>query len=98
VSAGELAERLHLPEQTLRPYLDRLVEQGDLAARDSRFVLSAAGRDAAERLVDSRSAQLADLLGDVPADERADLMQVLHDLAASLLIAPAGKTLLEPAR
>ena len=47
----------------------------------------AARGDAAERLVESRSAQLAGLLGDIPADERDQLMDLLHRLAASLLAA-----------
>ncbi len=97
VSTQELAARLHLPDRLLAPHIDRLVGQGDLARSDGRLVLTPAGGDAAERLVESRSAQLAGLLGDMPADERDQLMDLVHRLAASLLAAPAGKTLLETA-
>jgi hypothetical protein len=37
------------------------------------------------------------LLGDVPAEERAELMDTLHQLAASLLSGPAGRTSLAAA-
>jgi DNA-binding MarR family transcriptional regulator len=98
VSTRELADRLKLPDNLLDPHVDRLVAQGDVARSDGRLVLTEAGGDAAERLVESRSAQLASLLGDMPAHERDQLMDLLHRLAASLLAAPAGKTLLETAR
>jgi DNA-binding MarR family transcriptional regulator len=86
-----------LPDRLLQPHLDRLVEQGDAARENGRLVLTKAGRDGAERLVESRCDQLATLLGDVPADERDQLMAMVHRLAASILAAPAGATLLQPA-
>ena len=98
VSTTELAARLRLPDQLLGPHLDRLITQGDLARSDGRLVLTDSGGHAAERLVESRSAQLAALLGDMPAEERDQHLDLLHRLAASLLAAPAGKTLLATAR
>jgi hypothetical protein len=50
-----------------------------------------------ERLVDTRSDQLAALLGDVTDEERPELMDVLHRLTASVLAAPAGRLLLAEA-
>ena len=94
LSATALAERLQLPASVLDPHLQRLAEQGDVAVTDGRLELTTDGRAAAERLVDSRTAQLARMLGDVPADERAELMDTLHRLAVSLLSGPAGRTLL----
>jgi DNA-binding MarR family transcriptional regulator len=96
-SATTLADRLQLPASVLDPHLQRLTERGDLAAADGRLELTDGGRAAAERLVESRTEQLASLLGDVPADERAELMDTLHQLAASLLAGPAGRTLLAAA-
>jgi EmrB/QacA subfamily drug resistance transporter len=98
VTIGELSSRLHLPGDLLGPHIDRLVGQGDVVRSDDGLVLTEAGGRAAERLVESRSAQLASLLGEIPPDERDQLMDLLHRLAASLLAAPAGKTLLETAR
>jgi len=98
VSTRELAERLQLPERLLGPHLDRLIEQGDVTRSDGQLVFTDAGGEAAERLVQSRSAQLGGLLGDMPVRERDQLMDLLHRLAASLLVAPAGKTLLEAGR
>jgi EmrB/QacA subfamily drug resistance transporter len=97
LSAGELADRVHLPERLIGQHLDRLVEQGDVTRDDGRLLLTDVGGAAADRLVDSRTAQLADLLGDIPDDEREELMETLHRLAASLLAAPAGRLLLQPA-
>jgi DNA-binding MarR family transcriptional regulator len=97
LSVGELAGRVHLSEHLIGQHLDRLVEQGDVTRHDGRLLLTDVGGAAADRLVDSRTAQLADLLGDIPDDEREELMETLHRLAASLLAAPAGRLLLQPA-
>ena len=94
LSATTLADRLQLPESVLDPHLQRLTEQGDLAPANGQLDLTPDGRAAAERLVECRTAQLARMLGDVPDDERAELMETLHRLAASLLSGPAGRTLL----
>jgi len=98
VTPAELADRLGLPDHLLTPHLDRLVEQGDAARDDGRILLTQRGSHAAERLVESRSAQLAGLLGHLPAADREQLMGLVHRLAASLLVGPAGKTLLQLAR
>ena len=98
MSIQALANRLQLAEQLLGPHLDRLIEQGDVTRSDGQLVFTDAGGEAAERLVQSRSAQLGGLLGDMPVRERDQLMDLLHRLAASLLVAPAGKTLLEAGR
>jgi DNA-binding MarR family transcriptional regulator len=92
--ATALSRQLHLSDGVLSPHLNRLAEQGDLTRRDGMLALTESGRAVVERLVDSRSAQLAVLLGDVSDDERAELMDVLHRLAASVLAAPAGRVLL----
>ena len=93
VPALELSRRLQLSDSVLNPHLDRLADQGDLARDDGMLVLTESGRVAMERLIDSRSAQLAALLGDVTDEERPELMEVLHRLAASVLAAPAGRVL-----
>jgi hypothetical protein len=49
-----------------------------------------------QRLIDGRSDKLAALMGDVTDEERPELMEVLHRLAASVLAAPAGRVLLAP--
>ena len=95
VSPAVLAGRVGVPEGVLEHHLADLIEQGDATAADGRLVLTESGGAAAERLVGARSEQLCDLLGDVPADERDELLTMLHELAASLLAAPAGKALLQ---
>jgi EmrB/QacA subfamily drug resistance transporter len=95
VSLEELAVRVGLSEDVFTPHVDDLVGRGDVARHDSRLRLTDPGRATVERLVDARSAQLCDLLGDVPAEDRAELLVLLHTLAASLLAAPAGKALLQ---
>jgi DNA-binding MarR family transcriptional regulator len=94
IPAAELAHQVNLSDSVLSPHLDRLAEQGDLTRRDGVLTLTEAGRGVVERLIDSRSAQLATLLGDVSDEDRAELMDVLHRLAASVLAAPAGRVLL----
>ena len=97
VPATKLAHQVNLSDSVLSPHLDRLAEQGDLTRRDGMLTLTEAGRGVVERLIDSRTAQLATLLGDVSDGERAELMDVLHRLAASVLAAPAGRVLLAAA-
>jgi EmrB/QacA subfamily drug resistance transporter len=100
MAATELSKQLQLSDSVLSPHLDRLAEQGDLSRLDSMLELTASGRAVVERLIDGRSAQLAALLGDVSDatdEDRAELLDVLHRLAASVLAAPAGRALLAPA-
>ena len=92
--ATALSRRLQLSDSVLSPHLHRLAEHGDLSRNDGMLALTDAGRAVVERLIDSRSAQLAALLGDVADEERTELMEVLHRLAASVLAAPAGRVLL----
>jgi DNA-binding MarR family transcriptional regulator len=94
VPAAALSRHLQLSDGVLGPHLDRLAEQGDLTRRDGMLALTERGRAVVESLVSSRSAQLATLLGDVTDEERAELLDVLHRLAASVLAAPAGRVLL----
>jgi DNA-binding MarR family transcriptional regulator len=95
--ASELPRQLQLSDSVLSPHLDRLADQGDLNRHDGTLALTDNGRAVVERLVDGRSAQLAALLGDITEEERPELMDVLHRLAASVLAAPAGRVLLAPA-
>ena len=94
VAAADLPRQLQLSGSVLSPHLDRLAEQGDLARHDGVLTLTEPGRAVVERLVDTRSDQLAELLGDVTDEERPELMDVLHRLTASVLAAPAGRLLL----
>ena len=94
--AAELPRRLQLSDGVLSPHLDRLTDQGDLSRDDGMLALTDTGRAVVERLIDSRSAQLAALLGDITDEERPELMDVVHRLAASVLAAPAGRVLLAP--
>jgi DNA-binding MarR family transcriptional regulator len=94
VPAADLSRQVHLDDAVLAPHLDRLAEQGDLTRHDGMLALTDSGRAVVERLIDSRSAQLGALLGDVTDEERAELIGVLHRLAASVLAAPAGRVLL----
>jgi EmrB/QacA subfamily drug resistance transporter len=94
VAADDLPRQLQLSDSVLGPHLDRLTEQGDLARNDGMLTLTEPGRAVVDRLVDTRSDQLAALLGDVTDEERPELMDVLHRLTASVLAAPAGRLLL----
>ena len=95
VSIEELADRVRLPQNILEFHVAELIARGDVARGEGRLLLTEPGRAAIERLVDGRSAQLSELLGDVPDEDRDELLVLLHQLAASLLAAPAGKTLLQ---
>jgi EmrB/QacA subfamily drug resistance transporter len=93
-SPAGFAAAVGLPEDLLAMHILELVEQGHVSYAGGSLVLTPDGQAAAARLVEGRSSQLFDLLGDVDAEERAELLALLHKLAASILAAPAGKALL----
>ena len=91
---GESVERLRRVLGISQPAtvrtVNRLVADGLLERRpgpDRRtaaLVLTAAGRAAAERVLDARAAALEQLLEPLDADERARLLPLLERLAGSL--------------
>jgi EmrB/QacA subfamily drug resistance transporter len=82
---GLLAERTPVPLSVVIP-ASRQIEERGLADRDGPdLVLTATGREAAERLAMAREESLAELLGDWwGADRPTDLVQLVHELNLEL--------------
>jgi MFS family permease len=103
-SLADLAARLRVPPDVLRPRLEKLTESGLIEAgsaggeRDEGIRLSAAGGATAERLVVARRAGLADLLAEWQPDENAELTTLVGRLARRLLAdEPARDVLMDRA-
>jgi len=82
----EVAKRRGMSEDVAADSLHRL-EQDGLIRRDGadRFVLTASGRSAAQRLARARREKLEELRAQWPPDERAQLADVLQRLARELV-------------
>jgi len=85
---GQVAERLGISAAATSRALDGLVTKGFLvraeSAADRRvrpFAITAAGRDAAERLTALKRAQLERFVAELEPDQREALSRALDDLA-----------------
>jgi EmrB/QacA subfamily drug resistance transporter len=85
VAGTELAERADVSVEHGRPYIDVLVEDGLVERSNGDLVITPAGREVADRLVDARRRGLAKMLDGWSPEDHAELADVLTHLSQQSL-------------
>lgn len=85
VPGEDLAERAGVTVERGRPYVDRLVDAGYVDRVDGTLAITPSGRDAAERLFDTRCEGLARHLDGWSPEDHPELTGVLRRLAEASL-------------
>jgi DNA-binding MarR family transcriptional regulator len=88
-TVGEVADRLKVDPSVIQPGLDGLVSAGMIQERrrgaDCDLYLTSAGSDALEKLTEARRSGLTELLEGWNPEEHPEVIQLVKDLAHSLL-------------
>lgn len=97
VPGTELAERAGVTVEQGRPYTDRLVAGGLVNRTDGTLTITETGRTLADRLFETRSEALSELLTGWHPSDHPELTDLLRELAEDSLGAPEDHTLIQQA-